>query len=59
MPAAVAEPDQLIIIAASGHDRFTSSYREWNGQWTACAGHDHLTRADALTCAEERLRYRA
>lgn len=60
MPGSVTltrRPDQLIIITGTG--RFTASYREWNGTWRNCGGHDHLTRADALACAEERLRYRA
>ena len=53
-----ADPEDLIEI--TGDDgRFTAGYYEWNGQRLECAGHDHLTRADALTCAEDRLRYRA
>ena len=55
----VADPEDLIEITTGDDGRFAAGYREWNGQWCACAGHDHLTRADALTCAEDRLRYRA
>ena len=62
MPAAavaVARPARLVAIAEDDGGRFTAVYREWNGQWRECAGHDHLTRQDALSCAEQRLRYRA
>lgn len=58
MPAAHA-PEQVIEITETGSGRFTASYTEWNDQPCECAGHDHLTRQDALACAEDRLRYRA
>ena len=51
-------PEQLIIITGKP-GRYTAAYCEWNGQVADCRGHDHLTRQDALTCAEQRLRYRA
>ena len=56
--AAATDPEHLIEITAE-NGRYTSAYCEWNGQWHQCADHDHLTRTDALTCAENRLRYRA
>jgi hypothetical protein len=52
------DPEDLIEITG-GDGRFSSGYYEWNGQRLECAGHDHLTRADALTCVEDRLRYRS
>lgn len=55
---APADPQQLIVITQD-KGRHKSGYREWNGTWHYCGDHDHLTRADALSCAEERLRYRA
>jgi hypothetical protein len=58
MPAAHA-PEQSVEIDETPGGRFTASYTEWNGQPCECAGHDHLTRQDALACAEDRLRYRA
>ena len=57
-PAVLAIPDRLIVITERG-GRFAAGYWEWNGQWCECADHDHLTRADALACAEDRLRYRS
>ena len=62
MPAPVAvlpDPAALVAITEDEAGRFTAVDREWNGQWRECAGHDHLTRQDALACAEQRLRYRA
>ena len=62
MPSPVAvlpDPARLVAITEDEAGRFTAVYREWNGQWRECTGHDHLTRQDALTCAEQRLRYRA
>ena len=62
MPSPVAvlpDPARLVAITEDDEGRFTAVYREWNGQWRECAGHDHLTRQDALSCAEQRLRYRA
>ena len=53
----VADPEALVEITCED-GRYTSGYCEWNGQWHQCAGHSHLTRTDALTCAETRLRYR-
>lgn len=49
----------LLILITGHHGRYTAGYCEWNGSWAECRGHSHLTRADALTCAEDRLRYRA
>ena len=59
MSGTTIDPEDLIEITTSEDGRYTSGYFEWNGQWRPCAGHDHLTRTDALTCAENRLRYRA
>jgi hypothetical protein len=64
MPAALAaglvtEPEQVIEIGKTSGGKFTASYTEWNGQPCTCTGHDHLTRQDALSCAEDRLKYRA
>jgi hypothetical protein len=55
---AATDPEDLIEITG-GDGRYCSGYYEWNGQRYECAGHDHLTRADALTCAEDRLRFRS
>jgi hypothetical protein len=56
--APLIQAERLIIIVGKA-SRYTAWYCEWNGQVAACRGHDHLTRQDALTCAEQRLRYRA
>jgi hypothetical protein len=55
----VLNPAQVIQIREKHGGRFTAVYWEWNGQPAECPGHDHLTRIDALACAEERLRYRS
>jgi hypothetical protein len=55
---ALLVPGQIVLIAGPA-GRYTAAYREWNGRWCGCPGHDHLTRQDALSCAEQRLRYRA
>jgi hypothetical protein len=57
MPGTVI-PDRLVIITDHG-GWFTAAYYEWNGQLRNCRGHGHLTRLDALACAEDRLRYRS
>jgi hypothetical protein len=60
MPGAdtIRDPAQIITVTEQPDGRFTAGYWEWNQTWRDCAGHDHLTRVDALTCAEQRLRYR-
>jgi hypothetical protein len=55
----LAYPGRIIVLVMGKDGRYTSGYCEWNGKWHGCHGHDHLTRADALSCAEDRLRYRA
>ena len=52
-------PGQVVVLVAGDGGRYTAAYREWDGRWRDCPGHDHLTRQDALACAEQRLRYRA
>jgi len=52
------DPGAVIAIEAAG-DRFTGGFYEWNGHWSGCTGHKpHLTRLDALRCAEDQLAYR-
>ena len=52
-------PGVLIEITQAASGRYTAWYQEWQGSWRGCCRHAHLTRQDALACAEERLRYRA
>jgi hypothetical protein len=56
--APLIQAERLIIIVGK-QGRYTAWYCEWNGTVADCRGHDHLTRQDALTCAEQRLRYRS
>ena len=58
MSGTTIDPENLIEITVGEDGRYSSGYWEWNGQWCPCTGHTHLTRTDALTCAEDRLRYR-
>jgi hypothetical protein len=59
MPSTDAAPGQLVEITGHDDGRFTAAYDEWNGQHRDCPpGHKHITRQDALDCAEARLRYR-
>jgi hypothetical protein len=57
--ALTRDPGQLIEITEQRNGRFVAAYTEWNGCPSGCRGHDHITRTDALACAEARLRYRA
>ena len=59
MPGITARVPAHLIIITERDGRFSAGYWEWNGRWCGCPGHDHLTRADALACAEDRLRYRS
>jgi hypothetical protein len=55
---AVRKPEELVEITDRG-GRFRASYYEWNGERQECCEQGHLTRRDALECAEQRLRYRS
>ena len=55
---APGDPGELIGIADDG-SRFSAWYYEWNDERRECCADGHLTRRDALECAEARLRYRS